>query len=290
MGVSDNFSAREPAGTLSGTEVVALWKDGKNVKTTTQSIANLAETGTGFAVENTSSIQLEVVDGVLSSNAVFGSSAGTVCQGDDIRLTDSREPTTHDNSVHSDTYITASDITYTNLANNGVVGTGSSQISKGDHTHSGYAPSPTTPGTVEGLKAVVVDATKGISGFDYITSRIFSSNQTTTMEGKSNVFTGGVNYNSIDYRNSIGVNTSISPAGTYNYLNISGNVPFHFQWGDVTKFILTADGVLISSLTDVAPTLTNNSTMTFELTSNTQLKIIVKGVDGVLRSNTLTLS
>ena len=40
MGVSDNFSAREPAGTLSGTEVVALWKDGKNVKTTAQEIAD----------------------------------------------------------------------------------------------------------------------------------------------------------------------------------------------------------------------------------------------------------
>jgi hypothetical protein len=42
MGVSDNFSARESAGTLSGTEVVALWKDGKNVKTTAQDIADLA--------------------------------------------------------------------------------------------------------------------------------------------------------------------------------------------------------------------------------------------------------
>jgi len=46
MGVSDNFSAREPAGTLSGTEIVALWKDGKNVKTTTQDIADLATSST----------------------------------------------------------------------------------------------------------------------------------------------------------------------------------------------------------------------------------------------------
>jgi hypothetical protein len=42
MGVSDNYSVRETAGTLSGTEIIPAWKDGKNVRTTTQAIADLA--------------------------------------------------------------------------------------------------------------------------------------------------------------------------------------------------------------------------------------------------------
>lgn len=39
-----------------------------------------------------------------------------------------------------------------------------------------------------------------------------------------------------------------------------------------------------------APTLTVNSTMSFELTSNTSLKIVVRGTDGTTRSVSLTLA
>lgn len=39
-----------------------------------------------------------------------------------------------------------------------------------------------------------------------------------------------------------------------------------------------------------APTLTTNNDMSFQLVSNTQLKILVRGSDGVTRSTTLTLT
>jgi hypothetical protein len=55
---------------------------------------------------------------------------------------------------------------------------------------------------------------------------------------------------------------------------------------------LTIDtsGNVIASVTGTAPTLAVNSTMSFELTSNTQLKFAVRGSDGVTRTATLTLA
>jgi hypothetical protein len=47
---------------------------------------------------------------------------------------------------------------------------------------------------------------------------------------------------------------------------------------------------LIQKLNGTAPSLSTNSTMTFELTSNTSLKVFVRGSDGVTRSVTLTLA
>jgi hypothetical protein len=52
----------------------------------------------------------------------------------------------------------------------------------------------------------------------------------------------------------------------------------------------TTSGDIITKITGTAPALSNNSTMSFELTSNTSLKIVVRGTDGVTRSATLTLS
>ena len=45
-------------------------------------------------------------------------------------------PSAHGNSAHTSTFITASDVTYTNLNANGSVGTGSTQVARGNHTHS----------------------------------------------------------------------------------------------------------------------------------------------------------
>ncbi len=45
-------------------------------------------------------------------------------------------PSNHDNSAHTSVFITASDVTYENLSANGDVGTGSTQVAKGNHTHS----------------------------------------------------------------------------------------------------------------------------------------------------------
>ena len=58
----------------------------------------------------------------------------------------------------------------------------------------------------------------------------------------------------------------------------------------VVKMILDTNGNLIQTVNSTAPTLTDNKTLAFELTSDTQLKIKVRGSDGVTRSTTLTLS
>jgi hypothetical protein len=50
------------------------------------------------------------------------------------------------------------------------------------------------------------------------------------------------------------------------------------------------NGNLIQKVNGTAPSLVVNSTMTFELTSNTSLKIFVRGSDGTTRSTTLTLA
>jgi len=51
-----------------------------------------------------------------------------------------------------------------------------------------------------------------------------------------------------------------------------------------------SSGNLIQKLNSSAPTLTANSTLTFELTSDTLLAVVVKGSDGTVRSGTVTLS
>ena len=53
---------------------------------------------------------------------------------------------------------------------------------------------------------------------------------------------------------------------------------------------LDSSGNLITTVNSTAPTLSANSTMSFELTSNTSLKIVVRGTDGVTRSVSLTLA
>ena len=69
-------------------------------------------------------------------NKNFGTAVSTVCQGNDSRLSNARTPTSHNNTYHSETYITASGVTYENLNTNGDVGTGSNQVAAGNHTHS----------------------------------------------------------------------------------------------------------------------------------------------------------
>ena len=58
----------------------------------------------------------------------------------------------------------------------------------------------------------------------------------------------------------------------------------------VERMRLDASGNLIYQVNGTAPTLSTNSTMSFELTSNTSLKIVVRGTDGTTRSVSLTLA
>lgn len=76
-----------------------------------------------------------------------------------------------------------------------------------------------------------------------------------------------------------GIMFSTAPSGT------AGD-PISFT----TAMTLDASGNLIQTVNSTAPTLTVNKTLAFELTSDTQLKIKVRGSDGVTRSTTLTLA
>lgn len=64
-----------------------------------------------------------------------------------------------------------------------------------------------------------------------------------------------------------------------------------FYCNDTERLRITATNAsLISTIDGTAPSLSTNSTMSFELTSNTSLKVVVRGTDGVTRSVSLTLS
>lgn len=82
-------------------------------------------------------------------NAMFNTSTGHDHDGTDSKKVDytnlnsipsSFTPASHGNEAHSSTFITASGVTYENLSANGDIGTASTQVSQGDHTHSTYLP------------------------------------------------------------------------------------------------------------------------------------------------------
>lgn len=72
-------------------------------------------------------------------------------------------PSPHDNADHSDTYIESAGVTYNALLANLDIGTGATQVSQGDHTHSGLIPSGTV--MLFGQAAAPVGWTKKTTGF-----------------------------------------------------------------------------------------------------------------------------
>lgn len=71
----------------------------------------------------------------------------------------------------------------------------------------------------------------------------------------------------------------------------AGNGVLAFYCNDTERLRMTATNAsLVSTVDSTAPTLSTNSTMSFELTSNTSLKVVVRGTDGVTRSVSLTLA
>jgi hypothetical protein len=52
-------------------------------------------------------------------------------------------PESHGNEAHGASFITSADVTYEALSGNSDVGTGSTQVAQGDHTHAGASPSET---------------------------------------------------------------------------------------------------------------------------------------------------
>ena len=91
-------------------------------------------TNTGY-IGSTATLPLITTTGGLVTVGSFSNAAGTFCVGNDARLSDARTPVSHNNTYHSATYIVAGDVNYTNMNASSSVGTGASQVAKGDHLH-----------------------------------------------------------------------------------------------------------------------------------------------------------
>lgn len=71
-------------------------------------------------------------------------------------------PSPHNNTHHSQTYIQASGVTFTNLNSNGSVGTGGSQVAFGNHTHVQYIDIPTG-------EMILFNRNTAVSGYSIVT-------------------------------------------------------------------------------------------------------------------------
>lgn len=70
----------------------------------------------------------------------------------------------------------------------------------------------------------------------------------------------------------------------------SASLAFYTNGVTTERARIDASGNFIHQVNGTAPTLGTNSTMSFELTSDTSLKVVVRGTDGVTRSVSLTLA
>lgn len=113
-----------------------------------------------------------------------------------------------------------------------------------------------------------------------------SAIQTVGQLGWINTLTDGTSA-SPAWINCVSNNNAGSNTGNLYYNALTTH---NFQINTSTFVSIDSSGNLITNVNSSAPSLSTNKTMSFELTSNTQLKIVVRGSDGVTRSTTLTLS
>jgi hypothetical protein len=105
------------------------------------------------------------------------------------------------------------------------------------------------------------------------------------------VFTGGYVHpggDSTFYIRGTGSNNGLIRG---NVTSVDVDTSFGVRNGDGSStYLSVASTGLIAAIPATAPSLTVNGTMTFERTSNTSLKISVRGTDGTTRSVSLTLA
>lgn len=79
----------------------------------------------------TGDIAWEQLDSLIATD----STPHRLIEATDARLSDAREPLVHDNTKHSEEYITAASVTYEVLNGNGDVGANPGQVADGPHVH-----------------------------------------------------------------------------------------------------------------------------------------------------------
>lgn len=165
----------------------------------------------------------------------------------------------------------------------------------------------TTNSTDKTTGALVIgDGTNGglgVSGGIYAGSTINSGSSFTSSFGTGGVGTQLILNNTatnatigrgsaIVYTGTGGANLAAIESQTATASNNTGLLILKTASGGTLTAAATYDqnGNLIQKVTGTAPTMNVNSSMTFELTSNTTLKILVRGTDGTTRSASLTLA
>lgn len=151
-------------------------------------ISDLTIASTAFVTGQGYITSASVTYETLNSNGDIGSGAGTLCAGDDSRLSDPRTPVSHDNTYHSVTfvettdsrlsdartpvshdntyhsasYITATGVTKAALDATSSVGVLSTQVAQGNHGHLGvYDNTFTTSGGDDGRYGTSTNVARG---------------------------------------------------------------------------------------------------------------------------------
>ena len=110
---------------------------------------------------------------------------------------------------------------------------------------------------------------------------------TTVTSGTKYVITtaGGTNYTTFGAAdNNVGTVFTASSSGTGNGGGVRQSAVL------TSSMLIDANANIISNVTATPPTLTTNSNMVFNLTSNTNLRISVRGTDGTTRTANITLA
>ena len=84
--------------------------------------------------------------------------------------------------------------------------------------------------------------------------------------------------------------TLTGSAAYSGFIGTFTNNPFYLVSNGLIRATIDSSGNVISNVTGTAPTLATNSQMVFNLTSNTNLRISVRGTDGVTRVANITLA
>ena len=182
---------------------------------------------------------------------------------------------------------------------------GTAATNRFDFTSSQFKINPTTASTSTSTGALVVSGGVGVGGAMNVGSQLKVTNSSIPDLWLQNTSGATSAYRNILIRQNSDDTfkfLSTSDAGVLSKDNIltgnnaTGAIGIGVAPGSGTSSLTIAGNLAVSGtqntfgLPSSASALGTNSTMTFELTSNTSLKIFVRGSDGTTRSTTLTLA